>query len=608
VASLSTTAGWTPGAADGQSTGHRRPSRGAERLTTLTNEEIAAVFENIGDLLEIKGESVYRVISYRRAAESLRALGRRLEDLHKEGRLKEISGVGDAIAAKIEELLTTGKLGFYEELADDVPAGLIDVLKISGVGPKKAARFWHELGVTTVPELEAAARQGVLRELPGMGAKSETAILESIERLAKRQTGRISLGVALPIAERLAQRLRALPGVAAAEPAGSVRRWKETVGDLDLLVAAKEPSEVLEAFVAFDEIERVLGQGDTKASVEVVGGLRVQLWVHRPDRFGTALQYATGSQAHNVQLRELALQHGLSLSEHGLKTVEGKELLCAEEAEVYRRLGLPWIPPELREGSGEMEAAAAGRLPSLITEADLRGELHAHSDWSDGRATIAAMAEAALALGLSYLVISDHSPSLGALNGLTPERLRQQRREIERVQKRIGDGLRLLQAAEVEVLADGRLDYEDEVLSGLDLVIASLHVSLRQPREQITGRLLQAIANPHVDMIGHPTGRLLGSRAASDIDLEAVFAAAADHGVALEINAHPERLDLNDAYARRAWQVGCLVSINTDAHRPEDLRLRRYGVGVARRAWLPPEAVVNTRSTEALLTWLRSRG
>lgn len=608
MASLSTTAGWTPGAADGQSTGHRRPSRGAERLTTLTNEEIAAVFENIGDLLEIKGESVYRVISYRRAAESLRALGRRLEDLHKEGRLKEISGVGDAIAAKIEELLTTGKLGFYEELADDVPAGLIDVLKISGVGPKKAARFWHELGVTTVPELEAAARQGVLRELPGMGAKSETAILESIERLAKRQTGRISLGVALPIAERLAQRLRALPGVAAAEPAGSVRRWKETVGDLDLLVAAKEPSEVLEAFVAFDEIERVLGQGDTKASVEVVGGLRVQLWVHRPDRFGTALQYATGSQAHNVQLRELALQHGLSLSEHGLKTVEGKELLCAEEAEVYRRLGLPWIPPELREGSGEMEAAAAGRLPSLITEADLRGELHAHSDWSDGRATIAAMAEAALALGLSYLVISDHSPSLGALNGLTPERLRQQRREIERVQKRIGDGLRLLQAAEVEVLADGRLDYEDEVLSGLDLVIASLHVSLRQPREQITGRLLQAIANPHVDMIGHPTGRLLGSRAASDIDLEAVFAAAADHGVALEINAHPERLDLNDAYARRAWQVGCLVSINTDAHRPEDLRLRRYGVGVARRAWLPPEAVVNTRSTEALLTWLRSRG
>jgi DNA polymerase (family 10) len=574
----------------------------------LTNEEIAAVFENIGDLLEIKGESVYRVISYRRAAESIRGQGRRLEDLHKEGRLKEIPGVGDAIAAKIEELLTTGRLGFYEDLAEEVPPGLIDVLKVSGVGPKKAARFWHELGVTSVPELDAAARQGRLRDLPGMGAKSETAILASIDRLAKRQKGRISIGVALPMAERLAQRLRSLPGVTAAEPAGSVRRWKETVGDLDLLVAAQDPSAVLQAFTAFDEIERVLGQGDTKASVEVVGGLRVQAWVHPPDRFGSALQYATGSQTHNVQLRELALAQGLSLSEHGLKTMDGKELRCAEEAEVYRRLGLPWIPPELREGTGEIDAAAAGALPLLVTEADVRGELHAHSDWSDGRATIAAMAEATLALGLSYLVISDHSPSLGALNGLTPERLRQQRREIDKVQGRIGDGLRLLQAAEVEVLADGRLDYDDEVLAGLDLVLASLHVSLQQPREQITRRLLGAIANPHVDIIGHPTGRLIGSRGASEVDLEAVFAAAADHGVVLEINAHPDRLDLADAYARRAWQVGCLLSINTDAHRPEDLKLRRYGVGVARRAWLPAEAVINTRSTEALLAWLHSRG
>jgi DNA polymerase (family 10) len=574
----------------------------------LTNDEIARVFENIADLLEIKGESVYRVISYRRASESIRAQGRRLEDLQKEGRLKEIPGVGDAIAAKIEELLTTGKLGFYEELVEEVPAGLIDVLKISGVGPKKAARFWHELGITSVPELEAAARDGRLRELPGMGAKSETAILASIERLAGRQTGRISIGVARPMAERLADRLRTLPGVAEVEPAGSVRRWKETVGDLDLLVAAREPTEVLKAFVAFDEIERVLGQGDTKASVEVVGGLRVQVWVHPPDRFGSALQYATGSQAHNVQLRELALQHGLSLSEHGLKRPDGAELLCPAEEDVYRTLGLPAIPPELREGLGEIEAAAAGRLPQLVTEGDLKGDLHAHSDWSDGRASIAAMAEAALALGLSYLVISDHSPSLGALNGLTPERLRQQRREIDKVQRRIGDGLRLLQAAEVEVLADGRLDYDDEVLAELDLVLASLHVSLRQTREQITQRLLRAIANPHVDMIGHPTGRLIGSRGASDVDLEAVFEAAADHGVVLEINAHPERLDLNDGHARRAWQVGCLLSINTDAHRPEDLRLRRYGVGVARRAWLPPEAVLNTRATDQLLTWLTSRG
>jgi DNA polymerase (family 10) len=574
----------------------------------MTNEEVAHVFEAIADLLEIKGESVYRVISYKRAAESIRAQGRRLEDLQREGRLREIPGVGEAIGAKIDELLTTGKLEFFERLADEVPAGLIDVLKVSGVGPKKAARFWKELGVTSVPELEAAARAGQLRELPGMGARSETAILESIERLARRQAGRIGIGIARPMAERLVEKLKALPGVTAAEPAGSVRRWRETVGDLALLVGAPAPDEVLQAFVGFDEVERVLGQGDTKASVEVVGGLRVQLWVHPPERFGSALQYATGSQAHNVSLRERALEHGLSLSEHGLKSGEGGEILCAREEDVYRALGLPWIPPELRESLGEIEAAEAGQLPALVTEGDLRGDLHAHTDWSDGRASVEGMAEAAVQLGLSYLAITDHSPSLGALNGLSPARLRQQRREIDRVQEQIGESTKLLQGAEVEILADGRLDYDDDVLAQLDLVIASLHVSLRQPRDQITQRLIGAIANPHVDIIGHPTGRLLGSRSASDVDLEPVFAAAADHGVVLEINAQPDRLDLNDALSRRAWQVGCLLSINTDAHRPDEFRFRRYGVGMARRAWLPAQAVLNSRSADEVLAWLRSRG
>ena len=574
----------------------------------MTNEEVAHVFEAIADLLEIKGESVYRVISYKRAAESIRAQGRRLEDLQREGRLKEIPGVGEAIGAKIDELLTTGKLEFYERLADEVPPGLIDVLKVSGVGPKKAARFWKELGVTSVPELEAAARAGQLRELPGMGARSETAILESIERLARRQVGRIGIGIARPMAERLVEKLKALPGVTAAEPAGSVRRWRETVGDLDLLVGAPAPDEVLQAFVGFDEVERVLGQGDTKASVEVVGGLRVQLWVHPPERFGSALQYATGSQAHNVSLRERALERGLSLSEHGLKSDEGGEILCAGEEDVYRALGLPWIPPELRESLGEIEAAEAGQLPALVTEGDLRGDLHAHTDWSDGRASVEGMAEAAVQLGLSYLAITDHSPSLGALNGLSPARLRQQRREIDRVQEQIGESTKLLQEAEVEILADGRLDYDDDVLAQLDLVIASLHVSLRQPRDQITQRLIGAVANPHVDIIGHPTGRLLGSRSASDVDLEPVFAAAADHGVVLEINAQPDRLDLNDALSRRAWQVGCLLSINTDAHRPDEFRFRRYGIGMARRAWLPAQAVLNSRPADEVLAWLRSRG
>ncbi|HSR48039.1 MAG TPA: DNA polymerase/3'-5' exonuclease PolX [Anaerolineales bacterium] len=574
----------------------------------VTNEEVARVFDAVADLLEIKGESVYRVLSYRRAAESIRAQGRRLTDLQSEGRLKEIPGVGDAIAAKIEELLTTGRLGFYENLADEVPPGLIDVLKVGGVGPKKAARFWRELGVTNLAELEAAARDGRLRELSGMGAKSEATILKNIERLASRETARVSLGVALPTAESLTARLRALPGVVAAEPAGSVRRRKETVGDLDLLVGAGDPADVLRRFVAFEDVERVLGQGETKASVELVGGLRAQLWVHPPERYGSALQYATGSQSHNVQLREWALDRGYSLSEHGLKSAGGEEVRCPEESEVYRVLGLPWIPPELREGLGEIQDAARGALPALVEETDVRGEMHAHSDWSDGGATVAAMAEAALARGLEYLVISDHSQSLGVVNGLSPERLRKQRAEIDRVQRRLGNELRLLHGAEVEILADGTLDFDDTVLAGLDVVIAAIHLSLRQPREMMMTRLLNAIRNPHVDVVGHPTGRMIGSREASDLDMEAVFSAAADHGVALEINAHPARLDLGDSLARRAWQVGCLVCINTDAHVPGDFDLRRYGVGVARRAGLPAEAILNTRSAASLQAWLDTRG
>jgi DNA polymerase (family 10) len=574
----------------------------------LTNEDVARVFDNIADLLEIKGESVYRVISYRRAAESIRGQGRRLSDLQAEGRLKEIPGVGDAIAKKIDELLTTGRLGFYEDLAAEVPPGLIDVLKVGGVGPKKASRFWKELGITSVPELEAAARDGRLRELPGMGAKSEATILKNIERLSQRETARVGLGVALPMAERLVAKLRALPEVTAAEPAGSVRRWKETVGDLDLLAAASDPAAVLQAFVGLDEVERVLGQGETKASVELVGGMRAQLWVHPPERFGSALQYATGSQTHNVQLREWALDRGLSLSEHGLKRDDGSEILCPEETAVYRALDLPWIPPELREGAGEIQAAARGALPTLVVEQDLRGELHAHTDWSDGSLSVAALAEAAVAAGLEYLVISDHSQSLGVVNGLTPERLREQRREIDRVQKRLGSKIQLFQGSEVEILADGRLDFDDEVLAGLDVVIAAIHLSLRQTREEMTARLLGAISNPHVDVIGHPTGRMIGGRSPAELDMEAVLAAAADHGVALEINAHPERLDLGDGLARRAWQIGCLLSIDTDAHQAGDFQLRRFGVGVARRAGLPAQAILNTRTRSRLEAWLETRG
>jgi len=572
----------------------------------MDNREVAAVFDRIADLLEIQGEAVYRVNAYRRAAESIRSTSEQVVTLASAGRLQEIPGVGEAIASKIEELLSSGQMAFYDKLVAAVPEGLIGVLEIQDVGPKKAARFWNELGVTSIDELEAAARAGKLRALAGMGEKSEARILASIEAY-RRRSGRASIGVALPVAERLLAKLRGLPGVQQAELGGSLRRWRETIGDIDLVVASNDPARVTGGFAALTEVRRVRSLGETKVSVELEGGLQAQLWVHPVSRFGTAWQYATGSQAHNVRLRERAQAMGLSLSEHGFRQPEGAELLVAEEEHAYNVLGLPWVPPELREDRGEVQAAAAGALPELVCEADLRGELHAHSSWSDGAATLLEMAEAASEIGLAYLVISDHSQSLGIARGLSVDRLRAQRREIDQAQRRLGRRIRLLQGAEVEILSDGRLDYPDSVLGELDLVTASLHSSLRQSRPQATARLLAAIRNPHVDLIGHPTGRMVEGREGADLDLDEVFQAALETRTMLEINAHPERLDLNDIHARRAGELGCVLAINTDAHRPSDLLLRRFGVGVARRAWLGAGQVANAWPLDDLQAWLGGR-
>jgi len=410
----------------------------------MNNREVAAVFDQIADLLEIQGEQVYKVLAYRRAAQEIGSLGRSLQTIWEAGELETIPGVGKAIATKIDELLRTGKLEFAEKLAGEVPPGLVDVLKVEGVGPRKAARFWKDLGITTLADLEQAARAGKLRDMPGMGARSEERILKGIESLRRRDVGRVSIGRARPVALALLAELERMPGVRKAEMAGSLRRWRETVGDIDLLVGAADSKEVIRRFAGLPRVARVLGQGETKVSVELQDGLRAQVWVHPPERFGSALQYATGSQAHNVRLRELAQQRGLSLSEHGFKKAGGGEILCGSEEEVYRRLGLPWIPPELREDRGEIQAAQRGEVPALVTLADLTAELHAHSTWSDGQNSIEEMARAAQSLGLKALVISDHSQSLGVANGLTVERLRRQAKEIESVQRRIGGDLRLL--------------------------------------------------------------------------------------------------------------------------------------------------------------------
>lgn len=393
---------------------------------------------------------------------------------------------------------------------------------------------------------------------------------------------------------------------------------RSTVGDLDILVAAKDSSAVMEAFVNLKGVSRVLGKGDTKASIEFTDGVRAQVWVHPPERFGTALQYATGSKDHNVKLRQIALDKGLSLSEHALTKVKGKgdpstnsgqEILCATEEEVYRALGLPWIPPELREDRGEVEAAKANKLPKLIQVKDIQSNLQTHSTWSDGKLTMLEMARAAAKRGIKVIAFTDHSAGLGVAGGMKMEDHKKQAAEIKRIQKELGDEILVLHSTEVEIKADGTLDYPDEFLATLDIVVASLHTSLRQPREKITQRLLKAVRNPHVDIIGHPTGReLMPEREGADLDMEVILKAAADSGVAMEINAHPSRLDLDDAFARRAKELGVLLSINTDAHSESDLDTLHYGVAIARRAWLEPKDVINTWSAKKLLDWLKKRG
>lgn len=580
-----------------------------DRMTAehLTNHQLAATFQTIADLLEIKGEVIYKILAYRKAADSLNALGREAYDYWQEGRLTDIEGVGKAIAEKIDELFRTGRLEFLEKLSAEVPSSLAELLQVPDLGPKKVAMFWRQLDIKDLAEMEAAARAGRLRDLPGMGEKSEAKIIAGIESLARRTT-RIPLGKAWPAAQRILKQLRQVPGVQAAEVGGSLRRMRDTIGDLDILVASADYGPVMEAFTTLPGVLRVLGTGDTKSSVEFDDGLRAQLWVHPPEEFGTALQYGTGSKDHNVRLRELAQKQNLSLSDHAFQREDGSQLFCATEDEVYATLGLPWIPPELREDRGEVQAAKAGKLPKLIELEDIRAELHSHSPWSDGRYTIRQMAEAARERGMRVLAITDHSPSLGVTRGVTAGALREQRAEIDAVQAELGDSIRLLQGVEMEIRADGSLDFPDEVIAGLDIVIASLHVGLRQPRQQVTQRLLNAIRNPHVDLIAHPTGRLIPNREGADLDMEVVLKAAAESGVAMEINAYPDRLDLNDIYARRAIELGIPLSINTDAHSPKDMDMLHYGVATARRGWAEARHVINTWETERLVEWLRARG
>lgn len=582
---------------------------------TLTNREIADIFEDVATMLEIKGEIIHRVLSYRRAGETVRELPRDLHAIAAEGTLTDIPGIGDTLAAKINEMLDTGKLEFYEKLAKEIPSGLVDIVHINGVGPKKAKLFWKELNITTVPELEAAARAGKLRDLAGMGAKSEQKIIEGIESLG-RQTGRAPLGNALPAAQAMLDVVLAVPGAIEGAIAGSIRRARPTIGDVDLLVASDDATPIMDAFVKMEQIGRILGHGPTKSSVELLNGLQVDLRVLEKARWGTAINYFTGSQAHNIRMRELALKKGYSLNEHAFSPVDkdgniiedAPKILCATEEEVYATVGLHWIPPELREDSGEIEAAQAGTLPKLITMDDMHADLHMHTTASDGTRSIREMAEEARQRGRQFIVITDHSHSLGIANGLTIERLLAQQEEVRKVDAELGSSIRVFHGTEMDINADGTLDFPDEVLAKLDFVIASLHVSLRQPREQITNRMLNAIRNPNVDLIGHPRAQILPDREPADLDMDAVFNAAKESGIALEINANPRRLDLEAQFARRAVEMGIPLSINTDAHSPDHMDLMMYGVMTARRGWVTAESVINTWPLERFLSWTQNRG
>ncbi|MBP7999725.1 MAG: DNA polymerase/3'-5' exonuclease PolX [Chloroflexi bacterium] len=577
------------------------------QISKMTNREIAAAFITVAQMLSIRGDNVHRVLAYQRAGESIGELSQSLEKLHEEGALTTIPHIGAVLAEKIVEMLTTGRLQFYEKLAQEIPPSLVDLLRVEGLGPKRVKQIYDTLQVTTLDGLAEAAREGKLRNLPGLGAKSEGKLVAALEALMRHGDKRTPLGVAWPIAQEILAQLAQLPGVTQTAIGGSLRRMKETIGDIDLLVAAANYEPIMTYFRAMDNVESVAAAGPTKSRVVLLNGLGVDLRVLPAERWGTLLSYFTGSKEHNVRLRELALKKGFTLNEHAFTPLNGDpEIVCASEEEVYATLGLPYIPPVLREDRGEIEAVMRGELPHLLQLDQIKMDLHMHTTWSDGAKTVREMAAAAQARGLKAIVITDHSHGLGIANGLTPERLRQQAAEIRQVDADMGPDFRVLQGTEMEIKADGTLDFPDELLAELDFVIASLHVSLNQPRDQVTQRVLNAINNPHVDMLAHPTGRLLPNRAGADLDMEAVISAAAANHTILEINANPNRLDLRDSHARRAIESGVCLAINCDAHHPDQFDLLHYGLATAQRAWATANDVVNTWSVERLLAHLKA--
>jgi DNA polymerase (family 10) len=569
------------------------------------NLDIARLFDEIADLLELTGQNKFRVNAYHNAARSLRDLNTDIQEIADKDELTDIPGVGASMADHVKEYLENGRIGRHEELSRQIPPTLVQLLQVPGMGPKKAMAVHETLGVKTMDDLKRVLDSGQLARLPGMGEKTAERIRHGMTFL-EQASQRVPLGVARPTALALVEQIGQFPGVERVECAGSMRRGMETVGDVDILCSAPEGSDAVERFTKLPQVERVLAAGGTKGSVIVRTrsgrDLQVDLRVVPKESFGAALLYFSGSKHHNIDLREIAIKKGWKLSEYGL--YENDKMLAGKtEEQVYKKLGLPWIPPEIREASDVLEAARGKQLPRLVELDEIRGDLHVHTIASDGQHTIEEMARAARDLGYEYLAIADHSKSAAVAHGLSVDDMWEHIDRIRQVGKKLR-GLTLLISCEIDILGDGSLDYPDDVLAACDFVTASLHSGFQQPRDVATSRVLAAMDNPYVSSIGHPTGRLIGRREAIDLDMPRIVRAAAETNTALELNAHPERLDLRDQHVRMAIDAGAMIVINTDAHSTADLDLMDYGVITARRGWAQAKDVLNTFTLAAMRKWL----
>lgn len=570
-----------------------------------SNSDIATIFSEIADILDIRGENAFRVRAYRNAARTVDGLGQSVSDMYanKPELLDELPGIGTALRDKIIEFCKTGTVREYDDLRASLPPGLLEMLKIPSFGPKRVKLVHDTLKIDSVEKLEKAAQEGKIRELPGMGEKSEQKLLRNIRDFRTLQTDRKSWPEAHRILKAYLAYLHTVQDIDQLEPAGSYRRRKETVGDLDILVTTSGSSTpVIETFTSYLEVVEVLAQGDTKASVILKDKIQVDLRVVDPGSFGAALQYFTGSKEHNVAVRKIAKDKGLKLSEYGVFRGE-KMIAGSTEEEVYTAVGLSLIPPELRENRGEIEAALDGTLPELVCVEDIKGDMHLHSTYSDGVVTIPEMAQAAKARGYEYIAITDHSKAVTIASGLSEDRLLQQIEDIKTFRE-TNPGIHVFSGIEVDIMSDGTLDYNDDILEQLDFVIAAVHAKFEMEESQMTERITRALCNPHVNCLAHPTGRKIGERMPYKVDIETIIQAALEHNVALEINAAPERLDLDETLVDRARTAGVLIAIGTDAHRPESLASISYGINVARRAWCSTENVINAWSLERLQKWL----